>query len=95
MDQALITVFHAQESHVWGANIIASLETAIADSGIKRRLNRPPAMCFLDITGYTRLTQERGDQAAAELAGDLAETRPAHGGLVRWPSGEVAGRRRR
>ena len=29
-------------------------------------------MCFLDLAGYTRLTEERGDQAAAELAGDLA-----------------------
>ena len=28
----------------------------------------PPAICFLDLTGYTRLTEERGDEAAAELA---------------------------
>ena len=31
----------------------------------------PPAICFLDITGYTRLTQERGDEAAADLAASL------------------------
>ena len=30
-------------------------------------------MCFLDITGYTRLTQEQGDSAAAELAEHLGE----------------------
>jgi adenylate cyclase len=30
-------------------------------------------MCFLDITGYTRLTQEQGDEAAAELAGQLSK----------------------
>jgi adenylate cyclase len=35
-------------------------------------LRRPPAMCFLDITGYTRLTEERGDAAAADLATRLA-----------------------
>jgi adenylate cyclase len=29
-------------------------------------------MCFLDITGYTRLTQERGDEAAAGLAQQLS-----------------------
>jgi adenylate cyclase len=29
-------------------------------------------MCFLDITGYTRLTQERGDDAAADLAAELS-----------------------
>jgi hypothetical protein len=27
-----------------------------------------PAVAFLDVTWYTRLTQERGDDAAAELA---------------------------
>jgi class 3 adenylate cyclase len=26
-------------------------------------------MSFLDLVGYTRLTEKRGDQAAAELAG--------------------------
>ena len=29
-------------------------------------------MCFLDLVGYTRLTEERGDAAAAELAESLA-----------------------
>jgi adenylate cyclase len=29
-------------------------------------------MCFLDITGYTRLTEERGDEAAADVAERLA-----------------------
>jgi adenylate cyclase len=41
-------------------------------------------MCFLDLTGYTRLTEERGDQAAAELAARLA-------GLVRRSSLEHRG----
>jgi adenylate cyclase len=41
-------------------------------AGLHNRLERPPAICFLDITGYTRLTQERGDDAAADLAGTLA-----------------------
>jgi adenylate cyclase len=41
-------------------------------------------MCFLDITGYTRLTEERGDEAAAELAARLA-------GLVRRSSLEHGG----
>jgi hypothetical protein len=30
-------------------------------------------MCFLDLTGYTRLTEERGDDAAADLAARIAE----------------------
>jgi len=53
------------------------------------RLDRPPAMCFLDITGYTRLTQERGDEAAGQLATELSRlvqrTSVQHGGKpVKW-----------
>ncbi len=33
---------------------------------------QPPAIAFLDLTGYTALAEERGDKAAAELAADLA-----------------------
>jgi adenylate cyclase len=50
------------------ANIIEGFEVLMARAGIHSRLERLPAMCFLDIAGYTRLTQERGDDAAAELA---------------------------
>ncbi|WP_324145322.1 hypothetical protein [Intrasporangium sp.] len=55
----------------------------LAKAGIHSRLERPPAICFLDITGYPRLTQERGDEAAADLA--LAGLPPAHVGLHSWP----------
>ena len=46
-------------------------------------------MCFLDLVGYTRLTEERGDQAAAELAETLAvlvgRSSREHGGVpVKW-----------
>ena len=46
-------------------------------------------MCFLDITGYTRLTQEHGDAAAAQLAeqlgGIVQRTSVRHGGRpVKW-----------
>jgi class 3 adenylate cyclase/DNA-binding transcriptional MerR regulator len=39
----------------------------------RRRPTQPPAIAFLDLTGYTTLTEERGDQAAAELAARLVE----------------------
>jgi adenylate cyclase len=37
-----------------------------------RQPKQPPAIAFLDLTGYTALAEERGDKAAAELAADLA-----------------------
>jgi adenylate cyclase len=49
-------------------------EAALERAGLaRRRPVRPPAIAFLDLTGYTKLTEERGDRAAAELAGRLVE----------------------
>jgi adenylate cyclase len=71
-EQAMLAVYHAQQARAWTANIIDGFEVMLANAGIHSRLERPPAICFLDITGYTRLTQERGDEAAAELASTLS-----------------------
>jgi adenylate cyclase len=88
-EQALMAIYRAQLVHVWTANIIAGAEGVLARAGLHDRLDHPPAMCFLDITGYTRLTQERGDAAAADLATQLARlverTSVKHGGKpVKW-----------
>jgi adenylate cyclase len=50
---------------------------------------RPPAIAFLDLTGYTALTEERGDEAGAELADRLAAlvneaAQPQGGRPVKW-----------
>jgi len=88
-EQALLAIYRAQLAHVWMANIIGGTESVLARAGLHSRLEHPPAMCFLDITGYTRLTQERGDAAAADLATRLARvverTSVRHGGRpVKW-----------
>jgi adenylate cyclase len=88
-EQALLAIYRAQLVHVWTANIIAAAEVILANAGLHSRLEHQPAMCFLDITGYTRLTQERGDAAAADLATKLARvverTSLSHGGRpVKW-----------
>ena len=90
VDQAaVLAIYRAQLAHVWMANIIGGTENILSKAGLHRRLEHPPAMCFLDISGYTRLTQERGDAAAAELATKLARlvdrTSVRHGGrAVKW-----------
>lgn len=88
-DDALLALWHAHQSHGWTANIIGGFEQALIDAGLFTKLPHPPAMCFLDITGYTRLTQERGDEAAASLAERLGRlvnsTSIEHGGrAVKW-----------
>jgi adenylate cyclase len=88
-EQALLAIYHAQQAQTWTTNIVAGFETQLASAGIHVATDRPPAICFLDVTGYTRLTQERGDRAAAELAESLARIAKRmsieHGGrAVKW-----------
>jgi adenylate cyclase len=88
-ERAVVAMYHLQQTRAWTADIIDMFEMQLAAAGLHSRLAHPPAMCFLDISGYTRLTQERGDAAAAELAGRLGRvvqrTSVPHGGqAVKW-----------
>jgi adenylate cyclase len=88
-EQALLAIYHGQQEHAWTQGFVGLVEGALDRAGLYRRLDRPPAVCFLDLTGYTRLTQERGDQAAAEVAARLAtlvrRSAQEHGGTpVKW-----------
>jgi len=88
-EQAMLSIYHAQQAREWTANIIDGFEQLMAKAGIHSRLERPPAICFLDITGYTRLTQEMGDDAAAALAATVARlvqrNSVQHGGKpIKW-----------
>ena len=89
MEQALLSIYHGQQEHAWSKSAVEDVEAALERAGLFRPVRRPPAVSFLDITGYTRLTEERGDEAAAELASRLATmVRGAsreHGGQpVKW-----------
>jgi adenylate cyclase len=89
IEQAMVAVYHGQQEHAWTQGLVELVEDALGRAGLYRRLERPPAMCFLDLTGYTRLTEERGDAAAAELAARLAgvvrRSAQEHGGTpVKW-----------
>jgi adenylate cyclase len=72
MEQAVLAMYHLHQARAWTANIIEGFEVLMVKAGIRSRLERLPAICFLDITGYTRLTQERGDEEAANLATTVA-----------------------
>jgi adenylate cyclase len=72
VDRALMAIYRRQQELIWTEHQVENIEAALEEAGAIPRLERVPAMCFLDLTGYTRLTEERGDQAAAELAARLA-----------------------
>ncbi len=88
-EQALLAIYQGQQEHAWSTSAVEVVEGALERAGLYSRLRRPPAVCFLDITGYTRLTEERGDEAAADLAARLAtlvrRSSQEHGGQpVKW-----------
>jgi adenylate cyclase len=88
-EQAVLAMYHAQQTRAWTANIIEGFEALMEKAGIHSRLARLPAICFLDISGYTRLTQEVGDDAAADLAATVARlvrrSSVQHGGKpIKW-----------
>jgi adenylate cyclase len=88
-DRSIMAMYHAQQARSWTANIIGGFETLLAREGIHSRLERMPAICFLDVTGYTRLTQELGDDAAAKMVEMLARivrrSSVQHGGKpIKW-----------
>ena len=89
IDQALLAIYHGQQAKAWIRNILEGFEVALADSGLHTPTARVPAICFLDLTGYTRLTEEHGDSVAADLAQKLASMverhSRRHGGTpVKW-----------
>jgi len=89
LDRALLAAYRRQQELAWVEQLVEDIEAALDATGVLGRPGRVPAMCFLDLVGYTRLTEERGDQAAAELAGRLAvlvdRSAREHGGVpVKW-----------
>jgi adenylate cyclase len=88
-EQAMLAIYHANQEHTWNENLFEEVEEALDRAGLRSKIAASPAICFLDITGYTRLTEERGDEAAADLAARLTPLvqRPAErhdGKVVKW-----------
>ena len=89
VDRALMGIYRRQQEVVWTEDLVEDIEHELESAGVLGRPGRVPAMSFLDLVGYTRLTEEQGDQAAAELAASLAvlvdRSSREHGGVpVKW-----------
>ena len=73
MEKLVLGIYRRQQERVWTADGVQHMESAIEAMGLYERPERPTAFAFLDLTGYTRLTEERGDEAAAGLAAELTQ----------------------
>ena len=68
---------------------VTATEEVLEQAGfVAARLEVPPAIAFIDLTGFTRLTEEHGDEVAAETAMRLGElttdtVRPYRGRVVK------------
>jgi len=71
VEQALVAIYHGQQERVWTRSAVERTEATLEKAGLYSRLHGPPAVSFLDLTGFTRLTEEQGDEAAANLAAEL------------------------
>ena len=73
-EQAVVWLFRRFFEHEIVEDIVDNVEDAMEEAGLgRRRAATLPAIAFLDLTGFTRLTESRGDEEAAELAAMLGE----------------------
>jgi adenylate cyclase len=89
VDAVIRAIYHRHRQHVWTEFSIQRAEMALEHAGLLERAVSTPAICFVDMTGYTRLTEERGDEVSARLATTLAALVEGisrrHGGrAIRW-----------
>lgn len=68
LERAFLAIYHRQQERAWTRVWLDSVEAALEEAGLYRRLHSPPAVGFVDLTGFTQLTEREGDEAAAELA---------------------------
>jgi adenylate cyclase len=85
----LEAIYERHRAHVWTQHSVETAEAVLERAGLFERADRTPTICFVDLSGYTRLTEEQGDVAAARLASRLSElvdgVARRHGGrAIRW-----------
>lgn len=89
LERTILDIYRRHREHIWIEHSINHAEAALEAAGLFERVPRPPSICFVDLTGYTRLTEVRGDEFAARLASTLASlvediSRRRGGRPIRW-----------
>jgi adenylate cyclase len=89
VERAIRAMYERQRQHIWTGYGVQRAEMALERAGLLERTESTPAICFVDMTGFTRLTEEQGDETAARtatllgaLVNEVARTR--RGRAIRW-----------
>ncbi len=72
IEKGILAIYRRHRHHVWLDHTIGHVESALDAAGLSGSVNQPPSVVFVDLTGFTNLTEELGDEAAAEMSGKLA-----------------------
>jgi adenylate cyclase len=71
VDGTLLAIYRRMQEHAWMSDLVEHVELSLVEAGVYERGERPTALAFMDISGFTMLTEERGDRAAADVASTL------------------------
>jgi adenylate cyclase len=88
-EELLLTLYRRHQERRWTEYTVEGIETVLEEMGLYRKPEHPPAFAFVDLAGYTALTEEQGDQAGARAAADLAHmvdavSGPRGGESIKW-----------
>lgn len=88
-EELLLTIYRRHQERRWTEYTVEGIETVLEDMGLYRKPEHPPAFAFVDLAGYTALTEQQGDRAGARAAADLAHmvdavSGPRGGEPIKW-----------
>ena len=72
LEQMILALYRRQRERGWTNGMVERIERVVDEMGRYPRPERPQAFAFIDLAGYTQMTDERGDQAGADLAAEMA-----------------------
>ncbi|HEY7281119.1 MAG TPA: adenylate/guanylate cyclase domain-containing protein [Actinomycetota bacterium] len=89
-EQLLLWLYRRHDEHATLEHLIEHVEGVVEDAGLlEQRREAAQAVSFVDLSGYTAFTEERGDLAAVEVASRLAvvvdrAARAHRGRPIKW-----------
>jgi adenylate cyclase len=69
----ILALYRRMQERRWNQVTFEGIEGTLEELGLYKKPPRPPAFSFVDLAGYTRMTEEAGDEVVAKLAADMAQ----------------------